>query len=144
MQRNDARHRVYKVIAVPYHAYVHSAPYRHYSVYAAQPAVRYHAPQLFRVNAVIAERLKFVEPDEFHNIDTDRIESCIRPDTKAVLSVNLYEQACKMDALRELCGRRGLYLVEDSVLLVPANTHYDPDEYIRDLHEYYELISKNF
>lgn len=55
----------------------------------------------------------FVEPDEFDNIDPDKIEEQITPKTKAVLSVNLYGQACKMDQISEICKRHGLYLVED-------------------------------
>jgi dTDP-4-amino-4,6-dideoxygalactose transaminase len=56
----------------------------------------------------------FVEPDEYFNIDTEKIEMEITPRTKAVLSVNLYGQACNMQGLRALCEKHTLYLVEDS------------------------------
>ncbi|MHC1770508.1 MAG: DegT/DnrJ/EryC1/StrS family aminotransferase [Flexilinea sp.] len=56
----------------------------------------------------------FVEPDEFFTIDTKKIESKITGKTKAVLSVNLYGQACQMQELREICDRKHLFLVEDS------------------------------
>lgn len=56
----------------------------------------------------------FVEPDEFFMIDTEKIEARITGKTKAILSVNLYGQACHMRKLREICDRNHLFLVEDS------------------------------
>lgn len=55
----------------------------------------------------------FVEPDEYFNIDTERIEALITPKTKAVLVVHLYGQASKMDKVVELCQKYNLRLVED-------------------------------
>lgn len=55
----------------------------------------------------------FVEPDEYHNIDIDKIEQAITSKTKAVLVVNLYGQASRMAKVREICDRYNLYLVED-------------------------------
>ena len=55
----------------------------------------------------------FVEPDEFYNIDVDRIESLITPRTKAILVVHLYGQASKMDRIVEICRKYDLRLVED-------------------------------
>ncbi len=55
----------------------------------------------------------FVEPDEFYNIDPDRIEEKITERTKAVLVVHLYGQASDMGKIVELCRRHGLQLVED-------------------------------
>ncbi len=55
----------------------------------------------------------FVEPDEFYNISPDVIEEKISSNTKAVLTVNLYGQACKLDKISEICKKYGLYLVED-------------------------------
>lgn len=55
----------------------------------------------------------FVEPDEYFNIDTERIEALITPKTKAVLVVHLYGQASKMDKVVELCRKYNLRLVED-------------------------------
>jgi len=54
-----------------------------------------------------------VEPDEYYNIDVDKVVEKITPKTKAVLSVNLYGQSCRMDILREICSQNHLYLVED-------------------------------
>lgn len=55
----------------------------------------------------------FVEPDEFYNMDVDRIEALITEKTKAILVVHLYGQASKMDKIVELCRKYNLRLVED-------------------------------
>ena len=38
----------------------------------------------------------FVEPDRYDNIDADKIEKAITPNTKAILAVHLYGQSCNM------------------------------------------------
>ncbi|MCR5420147.1 MAG: DegT/DnrJ/EryC1/StrS family aminotransferase [Lachnospiraceae bacterium] len=55
----------------------------------------------------------FVEPDEYFNIDADKIEEKITEKTKAVLVVHLYGQASRMDKIVEICKRHKLRLVED-------------------------------
>ena len=55
----------------------------------------------------------FVEPDEYFNIDVDKIESLITPKTKAILVVHLYGQASQMDEVVALCRKYNLKLVED-------------------------------
>lgn len=55
----------------------------------------------------------FVEPDEFNNIDTSKIEAAITNKTKAILVVHLYGQASKMDDVVDLCKKYDLRLVED-------------------------------
>ena len=55
----------------------------------------------------------FVEPDEYNNIDTSKIEAAITDKTKAVLVVHLYGQASKMDDVVGLCKKYNLRLVED-------------------------------
>ena len=55
----------------------------------------------------------FVEPDEYNNIDTSKIETAITPKTKAILVVHLYGQASKMDDVVALCKKYNLKLVED-------------------------------
>lgn len=55
----------------------------------------------------------FVEPDEFYNLDADRMETAITEKTKAVLAVHLYGQAGNMGKITEICRRHGLRLVED-------------------------------
>lgn len=55
----------------------------------------------------------FVEPDECHQIDADKIERAITPRTKAVLVVHLYGTPARMDAIKDICDRHNLRLVED-------------------------------
>lgn len=55
----------------------------------------------------------FVEPNEFYNIDVDKIEEKITKKTKAILVVHLYGQASKMDKIVEICKKYNLKLVED-------------------------------
>ena len=55
----------------------------------------------------------FVEPDEYFNIDTSKLEEKITEKTKAVLVVHLYGQASKMDEVVALCKKYNLRLVED-------------------------------
>lgn len=55
----------------------------------------------------------FVEPDEYFNIDAEKIESRITNKTKAVLIVHLYGQASYMEPIVALCKKYGLKLVED-------------------------------
>ncbi len=55
----------------------------------------------------------FVEPDEYYNIDTSKIEEKITDRTKAILVVHLYGQASDMKKVRDICDRHKLMLVED-------------------------------
>lgn len=55
----------------------------------------------------------FVEPDEFDNIDAEKIEEVITPNTKAILAVHLYGQACNMTKIMELAHKYNLRVVED-------------------------------
>jgi len=55
----------------------------------------------------------FIEPDEFYNIDTSKIEEKISSRTKAILVVHLYGQASKMDSIIDLADKYNLRVVED-------------------------------
>ncbi|WP_408070065.1 DegT/DnrJ/EryC1/StrS family aminotransferase [Butyrivibrio sp. JL13D10] len=55
----------------------------------------------------------FVEPDEYYQIDVDKIEEKITEKTKAILVVHLYGQSARMDKVQELCKKYDLKLVED-------------------------------
>jgi dTDP-4-amino-4,6-dideoxygalactose transaminase len=55
-----------------------------------------------------------VDPDiETYNIDPDKIEAAITPDTKALLIVHLYGKCCDMDKIMQIKQKHGLYLIED-------------------------------
>ena len=55
----------------------------------------------------------FVEPDEYHNIDPDKIEAAITPCTKAILVVHLYGQPCRMDKIMKIAAKHRLPVIED-------------------------------
>ncbi len=55
----------------------------------------------------------FVEPDQYDNIDADKIEAAITPKTKAILAVHLYGQACDMTKIMDIAHRYSLKVVED-------------------------------
>ncbi len=55
----------------------------------------------------------FVEPDEYYNIDADRIEAAITPKTRAIMVVHLYGQAANMSAIKAIADRHKLYVIED-------------------------------
>lgn len=47
------------------------------------------------------------------NIDPNEIDRAVGPRTRAVLPVHVYGNPCDMDAIQEICRRRGLSLIED-------------------------------
>jgi len=55
----------------------------------------------------------FVEPDEYDNLDADRLEAAVTPKTRAILAVHLYGQSCDMDKVMDVAGRYNLRVVED-------------------------------
>lgn len=55
----------------------------------------------------------FIEPDEFYNIDADKIEIAITNKTKAILPVHLYGQTCNMVKIMEIAKNYNLNVVED-------------------------------
>lgn len=54
-----------------------------------------------------------VEPDEFYNLDADKIEEKITKKTKAILVVHLYGQAANMTKIKEIAKKYELNLIED-------------------------------
>ncbi len=55
----------------------------------------------------------FIEPDEYYQIDVDKLEAHITEKTKAILVVHLYGHNTKMDDVVRLCQKYNLRLVED-------------------------------
>ena len=55
----------------------------------------------------------FVEPDQYDNIDAEKIEAAITPKTKAILAVHLYGQSCDMTRIMEIARKYDLRVVED-------------------------------
>ena len=55
----------------------------------------------------------FVEPDQYNNIDAEKIEAVITSKTKAILAVHLFGQACDMTKIMEIAQKYNLKIVED-------------------------------
>lgn len=49
-----------------------------------------------------------------YTLDPAKLEDAITPHTKAVLPVHLYGQPADMDAIRDIAGRHGMWVVEDA------------------------------
>lgn len=57
----------------------------------------------------------FVEPDPHtYNIDVTKIESAITQNTRAIMPVHLYGQACNMEAIEQIAAKHQLFIVEDN------------------------------
>lgn len=55
----------------------------------------------------------FIEPDEYDNLDSKKIEEAITEKTKAILAVHLYGTACNMTEIMEIAHKYNLRVVED-------------------------------
>ncbi len=55
----------------------------------------------------------FVEPDQYNNINADKIEEAITSNTKAILAVHLFGQACDMTKIMKVAQKYNLKVVED-------------------------------
>ena len=49
----------------------------------------------------------------YYSIDERLLEDLISSRTKAILAVHLHGQMCQIDTIRDLCERKGIYLIED-------------------------------
>ena len=56
----------------------------------------------------------FVDCDETWNIDPTKIEAAITSKTKAVIGVHLYGQPFDIDAVKTICDKHGIFMVEDA------------------------------
>lgn len=66
-----------------------------------------------------------VDPD-YYSIDETPIESRITSRTKAIIAVHLQGQMCAIEAIKALCDKHGLYLIEDC-----AQSHFSEYRGIR-------------
>ena len=60
-----------------------------------------------------------IRPDTL-NIDERLVEAAITPKTKAVVAVHYAGQPCAMRALKDICARHGLMLIEDAAQAILA------------------------
>lgn len=56
---------------------------------------------------------KFVEPDQYYNLDPLKIEAAIGPKTKAICVVHLYGQIANMPEIMKIARKYNLKVVED-------------------------------
>ena len=57
----------------------------------------------------------FVDIDpRSYNMDTHRLEAAITPKTKAVIAVHLYGQCCDLTAVKAVCDKHQIWLIEDA------------------------------
>ena len=60
-------------------------------------------------------KINFVDVDkDTWNIDVDKIEAAITPNTCAVMAVNLLGNSCDYDRIIEICRKHNLILIEDN------------------------------
>ena len=57
---------------------------------------------------------------ETMNIDPERIEASMTPQTKAIIPVHFAGRPCDMEAIRQIAGRRGLIVIEDAAHAIEA------------------------
>lgn len=59
------------------------------------------------------------EYDSF-NMDISKIESVIRPQTKAIVPVHLFGQCCDMESIMALANKHNLFVIEDTAQAIGA------------------------
>ena len=52
--------------------------------------------------------------DKTYNLDPNRIERLISPDTKAIMPVHVFGNPCNIEAIQEIADRHGLYVIYDA------------------------------
>jgi dTDP-4-amino-4,6-dideoxygalactose transaminase len=63
----------------------------------------------------------FVDIDpRTYNLDPHRLEAAITARTKAVVAVHLYGQCCDLTAVKAICDKRKLFLIEDAAQAIGA------------------------
>lgn len=73
-----------------------------------------------------------IDPDTY-NIDPEEIEKKITAKTKAVVAVDFTGQAVDLDAIKDICKRHGLTLIEDAAHSIGTRYHGIPVGSIADM-----------
>ncbi|MFN0047693.1 MAG: DegT/DnrJ/EryC1/StrS family aminotransferase [Cytophagales bacterium] len=75
----------------------------------------------------------FIEADmATFNVDVDKIEASITENTRAIIAVHLFGQACNMLKLMKLAQLYNLFVIEDNAQSIGAD-YYFPDESVKKL-----------
>ena len=71
--------------------------------------------------ATLGAEVDFVDIDPVTcNLDPNRLEAKLTPNTRAILPVHLYGQCCDLDPILTIAGRHGIPVVEDACHAVGA------------------------
>src|SRR5439155_2252767 len=60
-----------------------------------------------------------IDPSSY-NLDAHRLEAAITPKTKAVIAVHLYGQCCDLTAVKAVCDKHQIWLIEDAAQAIGA------------------------
>jgi dTDP-4-amino-4,6-dideoxygalactose transaminase len=60
-----------------------------------------------------------IEPGTY-NMDVDKLEAAITPNTKAIMPVHIFGQCVEMDAVNEIAQKHGLKVIEDACQAIGA------------------------
>jgi dTDP-4-amino-4,6-dideoxygalactose transaminase len=71
------------------------------------------------VNAGATPVFVDIDPSTY-NIDPHRLEAAITPSTKAVIPVHLYGQCCDLSAVKAVCEKKKVWLIEDAAQAIGA------------------------
>ena len=83
-----------------------------------------------------------INPDTL-NIDVDKIEDAITPDTKAIMPVHIAGLPCDMGGLHEICQNNDLLLIDDAAHAIPAEYNGQPIGTLGDLTAFSFYANKN-
>ena len=71
------------------------------------------------VNAGATPVFVDIDPSTY-NLDAHRLEAAITPSTKAVIAVHLYGQCCDLTAVKAVCAKKKVWLIEDAAQAIGA------------------------
>jgi dTDP-4-amino-4,6-dideoxygalactose transaminase len=71
------------------------------------------------VNAGATPVFVDIDPTTY-NLDPHRLEAAITPRTRAVIAVHLYGQCCDLGAVKAVCDKKDVWLIEDAAQAIGA------------------------
>ncbi len=77
------------------------------------------------------------------NIDVDKIEDAITPNSKAIMPVHIAGLPCDMGRLHEICQKHSLFLIDDAAHAIPAEYNGQPIGTLGDLTAFSFYANKN-
>lgn len=83
-----------------------------------------------------------IDPRSF-NLDAHRLEAAITPLTKAVVAVHLYGQCCDLTAVKAVCDKHQLFLIEDAAQAIGSEWEGHRAGSVGDLGAFSFFPSKN-